>query len=118
MLAALASCAALRDRTARAEFDEGLSLFNRGRYAEAAGHFEKATELAPEFGDAYLYLGRSYLNLGRWSEAVPPLRTAYRLSPDETRAQIADIILDVLLRNAGRLDRETESRMRDILPPE
>ncbi|MDP2107371.1 MAG: tetratricopeptide repeat protein, partial [Desulfobulbaceae bacterium] len=63
-------------------------------------HFLKATELDPEFDQAYLYLGRSYLSLGRWGDAVQPLRTAYRLAPAETQKEIGSILFDALLSTA------------------
>jgi tetratricopeptide (TPR) repeat protein len=53
--------------------------------------------LEPEYGRAYLYLGRSYLNLRRWLDAIPPLRTAYRLSPTETKKETLDVLLEALL---------------------
>ncbi|MEW6585690.1 MAG: tetratricopeptide repeat protein [Nitrospirota bacterium] len=109
------SCAGLQARQARSEFDTGLSLFNSGRYADAVSHFEKAIEFDPEFGKGYLYLGRSYLNLGRWREAVPPLRTAFRLAPDETKREIADIVLDIFLRHGRAMDEESQSEIRDLL---
>jgi hypothetical protein len=37
------------------------------------------------------------INLRRWREAISPLRTAYRLAPDATQHEIADILLDALL---------------------
>lgn len=82
---------------ARSEFDKGLGLFNRGLYQEAIPRFQKATELDPEYGDAYLYLGRSYVNLGRWGEAISPLRTALRLAPEKSRSQVMAVLLDALL---------------------
>lgn len=92
------ACAGLGVRPdAQSEFEVGLSLFNRGLYEEALSHFEKATELDPDFARAYLYLGRSYLSLRRWSEAIPPLRTAYRLAPEETKKEAFDVLLDALL---------------------
>lgn len=110
------SCAGVETKSpAQAEFETGLSFFNRGSYVNAVPHFEKATELNPEFGRAYLYLGRTYMNLGRWREALYPLRTAMRLSPEESRKEIADIILDILLQNAARIDRNTESDIMDYL---
>jgi Flp pilus assembly protein TadD len=81
---------------AQYEFDQGLALFNGGRYEEAAGRFRRATELDPNFGRAYFYLGRSYVSLKRWREALSPLRTAYRLSPDETKREAFDILIDAL----------------------
>ena len=81
---------------AQYEFDQGLALFNNGRYEEAVRRFQRATELDPNFGRAYLYLGRSYVSLKRWRQALSPLRTAYRLSPDETQREAFEILIDAL----------------------
>ena len=81
---------------AKNEFDRGMSLFNSGNYQKAIPHFQKASQIDPDFANAYLYLGRSYLNLGKWIEAISPLRTALRLSPDTTRKDIIAILVDAL----------------------
>jgi tetratricopeptide (TPR) repeat protein len=110
------SCAGLGVRkAAQSEFDSGLLLFNRGQYEEAIPHFEKATELVPEFGRAYLYLGRVYLNLGKWQEALPPLRTAFRLAPEESNKELAEIIMDIFFKNTSKLDQDTQSQFLDLL---
>lgn len=80
----------------RYEFEQGLSLFQRGYYREAIPYFERATELDPNFAQAYFYLGRSYVSLARWREALPPLRTAYRLAPEAAKREIADVLIDAL----------------------
>lgn len=82
---------------AQNEFDQGLVFFNQGRYQEAAARFQRATELDANFGRAYLYLGRSFVNLRSWGRALPPLRTAYRLVPDETKSEVLGILIDALL---------------------
>jgi tetratricopeptide (TPR) repeat protein len=116
LLCATVSCAGVMGKSpAESEFDTGLSLFNRGRFEEAVPHFERATEHEPGFGEAYLYLARSNLNLGRWEEALHPLRTAMRLSPEETREEIAEIILDVLLRHAAELDPDSNRQLEEML---
>jgi tetratricopeptide (TPR) repeat protein len=115
LIASLVSCAGIQAREAQSEFDAGLSLFNRGHYDDAIPHFEKATELDPDFAKAYLYLSRSYLNIGRWSEAIPPLRTVYRLSPGETKKEVADIILDIILRKGSLMDQGAQSEILDLL---
>jgi len=115
LVVSLGACAGIQARQAQSEFDTGLSLFNRGHYADAIPHFEKATELDPDFGKAYLYLGRSYLNIGKWQEAVPPLRTAFRLSPDETKKEVADMILDIILRKGSLIDQGSKSEILDLL---
>jgi len=97
----LCSCAGiLFDRNARMELEQGLALFNQGRYADAVPHFKKASEIEPKYTDAFIYLGRSHLNLGQWIEAIAPLRTAYRLSPEETRKEAANFLLDALIGGA------------------
>ena len=94
----LASCAGMGiSGGPQAEFDAGMGLFNRGSFRDAALHFEKATAMDPSYGSAYLYLGRSYLNLMDYRKAVPPLRAAYRLVPDEVKKQAFDLLLDALL---------------------
>ncbi len=93
----LSSCAILHlDSGAQYEFDQGLALFNRGRYDEALTRFHRATEIDPNFGRAYLYLGRSHVSLKRWRQALPPLRTAYRLSPEDTKKEALDFLIDAL----------------------
>ncbi|MBN2467215.1 MAG: tetratricopeptide repeat protein [Deltaproteobacteria bacterium] len=94
----LCSCATLGIVSeARREFDQGMALFNRGQYEEALSRFQRATEADPDFAEAYLYLGRSCLNTGQWLEAIDPLRTALRLSPEKTRKEVLSILVDALL---------------------
>ncbi len=96
-LALLSSCATLGIFSgAQHEFDQGMALFNRGSYEEASARFQRATEIDPNFAQAYLYLGRSYVSLKRWRQALPPLRTAYRLAPDQIRNEAFNILLDAL----------------------
>ena len=97
----LCSCAGLLiSRNARNEFEQGLTLFNQGRYEQAVPRFQKATEIEPKYTEAYIYLGRSYLNLGKWVEAIAPLRTAYRLSPEDTKKEVVNFLLDALIGGA------------------
>lgn len=114
LISSLFACSGVQEKTgAQDEFETGLSLFNRGEFEEAVTHFKKAAELEPEYGRAYLYLGRSYLNLGRWREAILPLRTAFRLEPEETKKEIAYIIFDFLLQNSATIDHDTQFKILD-----
>ena len=91
------SCAGLRTGgSALIEFEKGLSLFNRGRYENASAHFIRATELDPEYTKAYIYLGRSYIGLKQWYSALHPLRTAYRISPDQAKTEVSNLLIDTL----------------------
>jgi len=98
----LVSCAGLNlPGSSQNAFETGLGLFNQGKYEDAIPNFVRATEIDPEFGRAYLYLGRSQLNLRRWAEAVSPLRTAYRLAPEETKQEAVQILIDALIGAGG-----------------
>jgi tetratricopeptide (TPR) repeat protein len=102
-------------KAAQSEFESGLALFHHGQYEVAVPHFERATELVPEFGRAYLYLGRTYLKLGKWQEALPPLRTAFRIAPEESNRETSEIVMDVFFKNASKLDQGTQSQIMDLL---
>lgn len=94
----MASCAGIPFLSgAKQEFEQGLALFNTGKYEQAIPYFSKAAELDPNYVQAYIYLGRSYISLGRWGEAIGPLRTAYRLSPTETRKEATSFLSDALV---------------------
>ncbi len=97
--AVLASCA-VGLWSARSEFDLGTELFNRGQYVDAIPHFQRASELDPNYAQAFLYLGRCYVSLGRYLDAIPPLRTAYSLSPQTVGKEAFNILLDALLHAA------------------
>lgn len=91
------ACSLLPFSTASQEYDAGLSLFNQGEYKKAIPYFKKVTELEPEYGEGYLYLGRSYVSINQWEAAIPALRSAYRFSPNETKSQAFDVLLDGLI---------------------
>jgi tetratricopeptide (TPR) repeat protein len=92
---AASSCATLgRFDPAYDSFDQGLALFNQGRFAEAVPYFEDATRANPEFARAYFYLGRAYVSQSMWRAAIQPLRTAFRLSPREAQQEVMDLIID------------------------
>ncbi len=100
-----------------ASYERGLALFDQGRYEEAIPYFQQATDESPDFGQAYLYLGRSYLNARRWREAIPPLRAAYRLSPAETKDEIYNFLLDALLAAASGVLPSDRSRTAEPFQP-
>ena len=47
-----------------------------------ATHFTRAAQLNPDYVEAWFNLGRTYGQLGRWEDAIPPLQTALSLRPD------------------------------------
>ena len=100
-LGLLTACATLGARSdAQGVFDQGVVLFNQGRYSEAIPLFQRATELDANFGRAYFYLGRAYVSLGQWLNAIPALRTAFHLAPADSQQEITHLLLDALLGGA------------------
>jgi len=99
----LTGCAGVGFSPAKMDFEKAMGFFNQGKYAEAASYFAKAVASDPNHGKAHLYLGRSYVNLGQWQKALPPLRTAYRIAPEETRGEVLNVLMDALLGSAGAL---------------
>lgn len=81
----------------RADLNAGLNLFNQGKFDAALPFFQKAVAAEPDYYEAQLYLGRTYLNMKDYGKAVPPLRRAYRLSPDDFKSQAFDILIDALM---------------------
>lgn len=90
----LSGCATLRRFTAGNSFDQGVSLFNQGHFEAAIPYFQSATREDPNFAEAYFYLGRSYVSLSRWRSAIQPLRTAFRLAPQEAQGEIMNLLID------------------------
>lgn len=99
----LAGCAGIGLSPAKADFEKAMGFFNHGEYEKAATYFAKAIEADPKHGQAHLYLGRSYVNLRQWQKALPPLRTAYRIAPKDTRRETLNVLMDALLGSAGAL---------------
>ena len=77
-------------------FEEGVALFNQGDFDAAIPHFRDATRADPNMAEAYFYLGRSYISTSRWRAAIQPLRTAFRLAPDNAKDQIMNVLMDAV----------------------
>jgi tetratricopeptide (TPR) repeat protein len=60
----------------------GGFYFHRSENEKALRMFQKVTELAPESYIGYLNIGGTYDELGRYSEAVEPLRKSILLQPN------------------------------------
>ena len=91
----LSSCSTLKVSNPGSDsFEEGLALFNQGHFDTAIHHFKRSTIENPKSAQGYLYLGRSYISMGRWKPAIQPLRTAFRLSPHEAKDEIINLMID------------------------
>src|SRR5579872_4157405 len=83
---------------ARAEFQKELELDPRnsasdfilgeldrhaGRWDDAVAHFTRASQIDPEFAEAYLGLGISLASASRFADAVKPLETYVKMQPGD-----------------------------------
>jgi tetratricopeptide (TPR) repeat protein len=71
---------------AEAIYNQGVVLFNAGKYAEAKTQFESATKTDPNNANAFYQLGMTNLNLGQIPEAVSALETFLKLAPSDPKA--------------------------------
>jgi Flp pilus assembly protein TadD len=71
---------------AEAVYNQGVVLFNAGKYAEAKTQFDNATKADPNNANAFYQLGMTNLNLGQIPEAVSALETFLKLAPNDPKA--------------------------------
>jgi tetratricopeptide (TPR) repeat protein len=75
---------AKRSKRSSAEklYSQGLGVLSRDDYNRAVGFFERATEIDPDYAEAWYQAGFSYGMLGRHTEALKASRQAAKLRPD------------------------------------
>jgi len=101
LLLLIVSCAGTQPFSrAPDEFEKGLALYKAQKYEAAIPHFRKATELDAQYGEAYLYLGRSHLALHQWADAIGALRQALQLSQAEQSQEVKGDLFNALLGGA------------------
>jgi tetratricopeptide (TPR) repeat protein len=71
---------------AEASYNQGVILFNAGKFAEARTQFEAATKADPNHGMAQYQLGMTSLNLGQIPEAVAALEAYLKVDPNGPKA--------------------------------
>jgi len=71
---------------AEASYNQGVILFNSGKFAEAKTQFEAATKADPNMAMAQYQLGMTSLNLGQIPEAITALEAYLKVDPNGARA--------------------------------
>jgi tetratricopeptide (TPR) repeat protein len=71
---------------ASASYNQGVILFNAGKFAEARPLFEAATKADPNMAMAQYQLGMASLNLGMIPEAIGALEAYLKVAPDGDKA--------------------------------
>ena len=72
-----------RTTLARASFNLGVMATQARRFGRAAGHFEQAASVAPDFPRVQYSLGVARFNAGQFELAAPPLSVALEEQPDD-----------------------------------
>jgi Flp pilus assembly protein TadD len=67
-------------------YNQGVTLFNGGKFPEAKAAFERATKADPKMALAHYQLGMTALNLGDFNLAVSSLETYLQLDPNGPKA--------------------------------
>jgi len=81
---------------AEATYNQGVVLFNAGKYADAKTQFEAATKADANNANAWYQLGMTNLNLGQIPEAVTALETFLKLAPMDPKASQVQASLPAL----------------------
>jgi tetratricopeptide (TPR) repeat protein len=63
-------------------YAQGLAQLSRDDYARAATYFERATQIDPDYAEAWYQAGFCYGMLGKHNEALKASRQAARVRPD------------------------------------
>jgi len=71
---------------AESSYNQGVILFNAGKFAEAKTQFESATKTDPNHAMAQYQLGMTSLNLGQIPEAVAALEAYLKADPNGPKA--------------------------------
>jgi tetratricopeptide (TPR) repeat protein len=71
---------------AEASYNQGVILFNSGKFAEAKTQFEAATKTDPNMAMAQYQLGMTALNLGQIPDAISALEAYLKVDPNGSKA--------------------------------
>jgi len=72
---------------AKKAYRAGVEYGNAGLFSQAAELFRRATKLRPDYSDAYRSLGRAYMDLNDWDNAVKSLERALELNTKDKEAR-------------------------------
>jgi len=83
---------------ASAVYNQGVILWNAGKFAEAKAQFEQTVKLDPNNADAHYWLGMAHVNTGggtaeSLSKAKPEFETYLKLAPTGQYADTAKAVL-------------------------
>tara|TARA_Y100000588_G_scaffold340167_1_gene383340 strand:+ start:73 stop:615 length:543 start_codon:yes stop_codon:yes gene_type:complete len=97
-------------------FELAMFSYEQGDLEQAVELFHQAIDLDPLLVDAYTYLGRSLLELGRWVEALERMGTAYDLMPEVDKQVFWSELWNAVIESfVGLLDQGDVDRALSVL---
>lgn len=79
-------------------YNQGIILWNAGKYPEAKAEFEKVIKLDPKYAEAYYRLGMANVNLGQLPDAAKALQEYIKLAPTGENVELAKAILKEIVK--------------------
>jgi tetratricopeptide (TPR) repeat protein len=74
-------------------YNQGVILWNGGKFAEAKAQFEAVIKADPNHADSHYWLGMALVNEGKITESVPEFETYLKLAPTGQNAATAKAIV-------------------------
>jgi Flp pilus assembly protein TadD len=74
-------------------YNQGVILWNGGKFAEAKKQFEAVIKADPNHAEAHYQLGMTLVNEGKVAESVPEFETYLKLTPEGPNAATAKAIV-------------------------
>ena len=71
---------------ARAFVEDGLRRADQKDWAAALGAFDQALAISPQYGDAYIAMGDTYMDMGKYEEGFKAYRQAIGVAPSNPDA--------------------------------
>src|SRR5215210_8998260 len=99
----------------RAHFNLGGYYFGQQDFAQAVGHYKKATELAPSYSPAYNILGYAYRQQGDYANAEQAFKKYIELIPNDPNPY--DSYAELLLKMGKYEDSITQYRKALSIDP-
>lgn len=75
---------ALNPETARAYYNRGVALIQKGAIGQAIANYDQAIELDPVYADAYVNRGLAYRQMGELNHALDDLNQALELNNNDS----------------------------------
>ena len=74
-------------------YNQGVILWNAGKFPEAKKQFEAVVKADPNHADSHYWLGMAFVNEGKMAESVPEFETYLKLAPEGDKAATAKAIV-------------------------